>query len=100
MLCFWSVSADQAPPEPPVTPSVVANRKPAGEEAGLSSPQGDGVDKHCSSKYMHNTTTEIVEVFALRVAALRLDYFQVMGQGVLGLRGNKGDGFVLHGQTL
>nr|XP_055041657.1 ATPase family AAA domain-containing protein 2B [Misgurnus anguillicaudatus] len=39
----------QAAPEPPVTPIAVTNRKPAGEEAGLSSPQGDGEDKHCSN---------------------------------------------------
>uniref|UniRef100_A0A9J8AU24 ATPase family AAA domain containing 2B n=1 Tax=Cyprinus carpio carpio TaxID=630221 RepID=A0A9J8AU24_CYPCA len=39
----------QTTPQPPVTPSAVATRKPVGEEAGLSSSQGDGVDKHCSN---------------------------------------------------
>ncbi|XP_056619709.1 ATPase family AAA domain-containing protein 2B isoform X2 [Triplophysa dalaica] len=39
----------QVPPQPAVSPSVVATRKPAGEEAGLISSQGDGVDKHCSN---------------------------------------------------
>lgn len=53
-----------------------------GEEAGLSSSQGDGVDKLCSSEYMQNTT-EIVKVSALCVAAFRLDYLQVMEQAVL-----------------
>ncbi|NP_001352895.1 ATPase family AAA domain-containing protein 2B isoform 1 [Danio rerio] len=41
--------APQTAPQPPVTPSTVATRKPMGEEAGLSSSQGDGVDKHCSN---------------------------------------------------
>lgn len=57
-------------------------RKPVAEEAGLSSSQGDGVDKLCSSEYMQNTT-EIVKVSALCVAAFRLDYLQVMEQAVL-----------------
>ncbi|XP_051510366.1 ATPase family AAA domain-containing protein 2-like isoform X2 [Myxocyprinus asiaticus] len=39
----------QTTPQPPVTPSAVATGKPTGEEAGLSSSQGDGVDKHCSN---------------------------------------------------
>uniref|UniRef100_A0A8C1IWB3 ATPase family AAA domain containing 2B n=1 Tax=Cyprinus carpio TaxID=7962 RepID=A0A8C1IWB3_CYPCA len=39
----------QTTPQPPVTPSAVATRKPVGEEVGLSSSQGDGVDKHCSN---------------------------------------------------
>ncbi|RXN23272.1 ATPase family AAA domain-containing 2B isoform X1 [Labeo rohita] len=42
--------ASQTTPQPPVTPSAVATRKPVGEEAGLSSSQGDGVDKHCSKQ--------------------------------------------------
>ncbi|KAK7151151.1 hypothetical protein R3I93_012170 [Phoxinus phoxinus] len=41
--------AFQTTPQPPITPSTVATRKPVGEEAGLSSPQCDGVDKHCSN---------------------------------------------------
>ncbi|XP_016411243.1 ATPase family AAA domain-containing protein 2B-like [Sinocyclocheilus rhinocerous] len=41
--------ASQTTPQPPVTPSAVATRKPVGEEVGLSSSQGDGVDKHCSN---------------------------------------------------
>lgn len=55
-LCFLALPAFQTTPQPPITPSTVATRKPVGEEVGLSSSQCDGVDKHCSSEYMQNTT--------------------------------------------
>ncbi|XP_051500185.1 ATPase family AAA domain-containing protein 2B-like isoform X2 [Myxocyprinus asiaticus] len=41
----------QTTPQPPITPSAVATRNPTGEEVGLSSSQGDGVDKHCSNSF-------------------------------------------------
>lgn len=55
-LCFLALPASQTTPQPAIAPSAVATRKPMGEEAGLSSSQCDGVDKHCSSEYMQNTT--------------------------------------------
>ncbi|XP_026114018.1 ATPase family AAA domain-containing protein 2B-like isoform X1 [Carassius auratus] len=41
--------ASQTTPQLPVPPSAAATRKPVGEEVGLSSSQGDMVDKHCSN---------------------------------------------------
>uniref|UniRef100_A0A8C1GWT3 ATPase family AAA domain-containing protein 2 n=1 Tax=Cyprinus carpio TaxID=7962 RepID=A0A8C1GWT3_CYPCA len=41
--------ASQTTAQLPVPPSAAATRKPVGEEVGLSSSQGDMVDKHCSN---------------------------------------------------
>uniref|UniRef100_A0A671NVD8 ATPase family AAA domain-containing protein 2 n=1 Tax=Sinocyclocheilus anshuiensis TaxID=1608454 RepID=A0A671NVD8_9TELE len=41
--------ASQTTPQLQVPPSATAARKPVGEEVGLNSSQGDGVDKHCSN---------------------------------------------------